>query len=116
MMCVDAAVVDLHTYRVYDTHIWRHMASSPPHEDISLNRRINVSLPEETVELLDRVAPKGDRSRFIDEAVRYYIDERGRAALKKRLKEGATRRAARDLSLAEEWFSIEEEAWPSDRA
>jgi CopG family transcriptional regulator/antitoxin EndoAI len=92
------------------------MASSYTHEDLAVNRRINVSLPEETLELLDRVAPKGDRSRFIDEAVRYYIDEKGRAALTKRLKEGAIRRAARDLSLAEEWFPLEEELWPSDRA
>ena len=81
-----------------------------------MHQRINVSLPEETLRLLDRVAGKGDRSRFIDEAVRYYIDEQGRRELKKRLKEGAIRRAARDLQLSEEWFPLEEEAWNEGRA
>lgn len=81
-----------------------------------MHRRINVTLSEETLALLDRVAEKGDRSRLIDAAVRHYIDEKGRRTLKKRLKEGAIRRAARDLSLAEEWFPLEEELWQSGNA
>jgi CopG family transcriptional regulator/antitoxin EndoAI len=85
-------------------------------EDTAVNRRINISLSEETLRLLDRVADKGDRSRLIDEAVRYYIDDKGRRELKKRLKEGAIRRAPRDLQLTEEWFPLEEEAWNEGRA
>ena len=80
-----------------------------------MNQRINVSLPEETLRLLDRVAGKGDRSRLIDQAVRYYIDQKGRRELKKRLQEGAIRRAARDLQLTEEWFPLEEEVWNDGR-
>ena len=92
------------------------MVSVPTYEDTAVKQRINVSLPEETLRLLDRVAGKGDRSRFIDQAVRYYIDEKGRRALKKRLKEGAIRRAERDLQLTEEWFPLEEEVWNEGRA
>ena len=92
------------------------MVSGRTDEDTAVNQRINVSLPEETLRLLDRVAGKGDRSRFIDEAVRYYIDDKGRRELKKRLKEGAIRRAERDLSLTEEWFPLEEEVWSEGRA
>ncbi len=87
------------------------MASLRTYGNTAVNQRINVSLPEETLRLLDRVAGKGDRSRLIDEAVRYYLDDKGRRELKKRLKEGAVRRAARDLQLTEEWFPLEEEAW-----
>ena len=82
------------------------MALFPAHEELAVNRRINVSLPEETLKLLERVAPKGDRSRLIDEAVRHYVEGVSRAGLRKRLKEGAVRRAARDLALAEEWFPL----------
>jgi CopG family transcriptional regulator / antitoxin EndoAI len=92
------------------------MVSVHTYEDTAVNQRINVSLPEETLRLLDRVARKGDRSRLIDEAVRYYIDDKGRSGLKKRLKEGAIRRAARDLQLTEEWFPLDEEAWNEGRA
>jgi CopG family transcriptional regulator/antitoxin EndoAI len=92
------------------------MVSVRMYEDTAVNQRINISLPEETLRLLDRVADKGDRSRLIDQAVRYYIDEKGRRELKKRLKEGAIRRATRDLQLTEEWFPLEEEVWNEDRA
>lgn len=76
-----------------------------------MHQRLNITLPEDTVRLLDRVASKGDRSRLIAEAVKHYIESVGRANLRKRLKEGATRRASRDLRLAEEWLTLEEEAW-----
>lgn len=76
-----------------------------------MHQRINITLPDETLTLIDRVAQKGDRSRFIDTAVRYYVEAVGKASLKKRLKEGAIARAERDLSLAEEYFALEEEGW-----
>lgn len=76
-----------------------------------MHRRLNVTLAEETIRLIDRVAAKGDRSRFIDEAVRHFVRERRRQGLKTRLKEGAQKRAERDLRIAEEWFLLEEEPW-----
>lgn len=82
---------------------------------LTLHRRLNITLPEKTVRLIDRVAKKGDRSRFIAEAVERYVAEIGRANLKKQLKEGAIRRAERDLHLASEWFDIEEETWHGSR-
>ena len=74
-------------------------------------RRINITLPEETLALLDGVAKKGGRSRLIDEAVRFYVDHESRGNLRTQLAEGYERRAARDLQLAEEWFAVEEDAW-----
>lgn len=35
--------------------------------------------------------------------------------LKQQLKAGAIQRAKRDLALAEEWFSVDEEAWHANR-
>ncbi|MGH9853265.1 MAG: ribbon-helix-helix domain-containing protein [Blastocatellia bacterium] len=78
-------------------------------------QRINITLPEETLGLIDRLAKTGDRSRFIDRAIRYYVEAVGKANLKSLLKEGAINRAERDLRLAEEWFTLEEETWPKGR-
>lgn len=75
-----------------------------------MHRRINITLPEETVRLIDRVAAKGDRSRLIAEAVSHCASAKGRAQLRTQLKEGAVRRAERDLNLTREWFSLDEEA------
>jgi CopG family transcriptional regulator/antitoxin EndoAI len=80
-----------------------------------MHKRINVTLPEATVKLIDRVAKKGDRSRFINQAVRHYVEDIGRENLKRRLKEGAIARASRDLALASEWFPLDEEAWQSGK-
>lgn len=84
--------------------------------ELTIHKRVNVTLPEDTLRLLDRVTEKGDRSSFVDRAVRFYIEEKGRANLKKQLRLGATARASRDMSLAEEWFSIDEEVWPKGRS
>ncbi len=79
-------------------------------------KRVNVTLPEDTLRLLDRVAQKGDRSSFVDRAVRFYVKETGQANLKKQLRLGALARASRDLSVAEEWFPIEEEVWQKSKS
>ena len=80
-----------------------------------MHRRINISLPEDTLALIDRVAKPGDRSRFIDEAIKHYVQEVGRSTLRKQLQEGALRRAKRDLALAEEWFGLDEDVWQDPR-
>lgn len=73
-----------------------------------MNKRLNITLPEQTVRLMDRVAGKGQRSRLIAQAVHRYVEQQGRTSLRKRLEEGARSRAERDLKLAEEWFQIDE--------
>ena len=76
-----------------------------------MHKRVNVTLPEETIRLIDRAAERGDRSRFIDAAVRYFVRQRGRTELRRLLEEGAERRAARDLAIAEEWLPVARDAW-----
>jgi CopG family transcriptional regulator / antitoxin EndoAI len=80
-----------------------------------MHRRINVTLPDATIKLIDSIAKRGDRSRFINQAVRSYFEQRGREDLRRRLKQGAIARAARDLALASEWFAIDEQAWRDGR-
>jgi len=80
-----------------------------------MHLRVNITLPEETIRLIDRVVARGNRSRFIDRAVKYYVKQKAQANLKSRLKEGAVRRAARDLELSEEYFPLEEEVWQAKR-
>ena len=76
-----------------------------------MSKRINVLLPEETVKVLDRVAPKGNRSRLISNAVLYYVSAKAKSNLAERLKQGALANARRDLEITHEWFSLDEEAW-----
>ena len=81
----------------------------------AVHQRLNITLPERTVRLLDRIARRGDRSRLIAAAVERYVEDVGRSELRRRLKEGAIRRAERDLGMAEAFFHLEEEAWPASK-
>ena len=79
-----------------------------------MNRRLSITLPEETIRMLDRAAPKGQHSRLIDEAVRRFIHEQGRANLREQLELGATARSERDRQIAEEWFALPDQPSWSD--
>jgi CopG family transcriptional regulator / antitoxin EndoAI len=89
-------------------------------EDAPMTKRINVVLPVETIKVLDRVAPKGNRSRLISAAVLHYVESKAKGDPARRLREGALANAPRDREIAQEWFSLDEEAWqcttPSKRA
>ena len=76
-----------------------------------MSKRINIVLPDTTLAVLDRVAAKGARSRFIDRAVRHYVETQGRGSLREQLKTGYRANAERDLAMAAEWFPLEEEVW-----
>ena len=78
---------------------------------IAMSKRINIILPDKTVAVLNRVASKGTRSRFIDRAVRHYVETQGRSSLREQLKTGYRANAERDLATAAEWFPLEEEVW-----
>jgi hypothetical protein len=58
----------------------------------------------------EEAEPRG-YSRFIAEAITYYIQEQRRTALRERLIAGYRASAERDQALAEEWRHAEEEAW-----
>jgi len=82
---------------------------------ITMHRRVNVTLPEATLRLIDRVAKRGSRSRFINEAVEYFAHTQGKEKLREELREGALKRAKRDLGLVQDWFILDEEAWQKGR-
>jgi CopG family transcriptional regulator/antitoxin EndoAI len=81
-----------------------------------MSKRINIVLPDTTIRVLDRVAPKGDRSRFISEAVLHYVESVGKRSLKEQLKAGYQANAEQNLKIALEWFPLEEEAWKKSPA
>ncbi len=71
-----------------------------------MHQRINITLPKETIQLIDRIARKGKRSVIIDQAIRHYVRSVGRKTLREQIKEGAISRAERDLAIAEEWCML----------
>ena len=89
----------IHIVSVYDAHM--NTATVSTHE------RVNITLPKDTLRLIDRVTKKTNRSRFLDCAVHFYIAKIGRTNLKTRLRAGAVARRDSDEAIAEEWFPVE---------
>jgi len=77
-------------------------------------RRLNIMLSENTIAMIDRLTGKGNRSRFIQQAVEYYVGSIGRQKLRKFLIEGGKQRAERDRSVAAEWFAFDKDSWERD--
>jgi CopG family transcriptional regulator/antitoxin EndoAI len=75
------------------------------------HKRINITLPESTVEMIESVADKGSRSSLIDRAVKLYVKSLKQLTLNQQLKEGAIARAERNLEMAQEWSHLEDEVW-----
>ncbi len=74
-------------------------------------KRVNISLPQSTLEKIDALTEPGDRSRFIDQAVHFYVDAVGKKQLRQSLKEGALRNTNRDTDIAAQWFQVDESVW-----
>lgn len=103
---IDRARLDVHTEGDYDS-----FTESLAPQGALMSKRFNIILPDATAAVLDRVAPRGNRSRFIDRAVLQFVKPRGTANLRERLKAGALANAALNLEIAQEWFPVEQEAW-----
>ena len=78
-------------------------------------KRVNITIPQATLEKVDALTERGDRSKFIDQAVHFYVDAISRKELQKSLKEGALRRTVRDVDIAAEWFKVDESVWSKNQ-
>lgn len=76
-----------------------------------MGKRINIVLPQETIRILARVTKPGERSRFIDAAVRHYMDHQTTEALRARLEQAAIRDGDLDREIAEDWAIVDREPW-----
>ncbi len=75
-------------------------------------KRIMISLPESLLKEVDGLASKAKRNRseFIREAMRIYIDERKRCFMREQMKQGYQEMAQINLALAREHYEAENEA------
>jgi hypothetical protein len=73
--------------------------------------KVTLILPEELMDAVRELVPRGGTSKFIAEAVTAYIESRRHQTLREHLKAGYLANAEADQALAEEQRPLEEEAW-----
>lgn len=76
-----------------------------------MSKRINIVLPEATVQTIDRMAKPGQRSRFINTAVQHYVANRSVEALRDQLERTAVRDRDLEREVAADWFAVDHETW-----
>ena len=74
-------------------------------------KRIMISLPDNLLEEVDGIvaSEKVNRSEFIREAMRIYIEQRKRQVIREQMKKGYKEMAKLNLALADESQRLEEE-------
>jgi len=74
-------------------------------------KRIMISLPDNLLEEVDGIVAleKKNRSEFIREAMRLYIEERKKTYLREQMRKGYQEMALINLTLAQEGIKSEEE-------
>ncbi len=78
---------------------------------MSQKEKVTLTLPSEVMDAVREEAEPRGYSKFIAEAITYYIQEQRRLALRERLIAGYQATADRDQALADEWRPLEEEVW-----
>ena len=78
---------------------------------MSKKEKVTLTLPSEVMDAVREQAEPRGYSKFIAEAVTYYIQKQRRSALRERLIAGYQASAERDQALSEEWRHAEEEVW-----
>jgi metal-responsive CopG/Arc/MetJ family transcriptional regulator len=79
---------------------------------MSQKEKVTLTLPSEVMDAVREEAEPRGYSKFIAEAVTYYIQEQRRLALRERLIKGYQASTERDQELAEDWRPLENEGWP----
>ncbi len=83
------------------------------HDEMSQLKKVLITVPDSLLEAVDSAAKveNVNRSEFVREAMRLYLSEKKKHARKEQLKKGYQEMAELNLSLAEKYFSAEEEAF-----
>jgi metal-responsive CopG/Arc/MetJ family transcriptional regulator len=78
---------------------------------MATTEKVTLTLPKDLMDTVREIAPRRGISRFVSEALEYFIEARRRQALRERLKAGYLADAALDREMAEEWRPLEEKTW-----
>ena len=72
-----------------------------------MSKRISIVLPDIAVDTIDRLAGLKQRSRFINDAVLYFVAHRSAKAIRARLQGSAVRDQDLDREILREWSAMD---------
>jgi CopG family transcriptional regulator/antitoxin EndoAI len=74
-----------------------------------MSKRLNIVLPNSTVQAIDRLTKPRQRSRFINDAVQHFVAEHSSEALRTRLVQAVVRDQDLDREVATDWSAVDQD-------
>ena len=78
---------------------------------MTVKEKVTLTLPQELMATVREMAPARGQSKFIAEAVEYFIAEKRRQILREKLIAGYQATAEDALAVTKEWEPVDAEAW-----
>ena len=73
--------------------------------------KVTLTIPREVMRSVREMAPARGQSKFITEAIQYFIEMKKRQELREELIAGYQATADESLAITKEWEPIDDEAW-----
>ncbi|MEM7111307.1 MAG: hypothetical protein AAF614_02670 [Chloroflexota bacterium] len=78
---------------------------------MSTTEKVTLTLPHDLMEMVRDMAPKRGQSKFVAEALEYFIETKRRQTLREELAMGYQALAQESLAVTREWEAVDDEAW-----
>ena len=78
---------------------------------MAITEKVTLTLPKDLMENIREIVPPGGYSKFVTEAVEYFIETKRRKELRERLINGYQVNASRDSAISAEWEAVDDETW-----
>ena len=78
---------------------------------MAVTEKVTLTLPKDLMENIRELVPTGGYSKFVAEAVEYFIETKRRRELRERLINGYQVNAIQDAAINADWEAVDDEAW-----
>jgi metal-responsive CopG/Arc/MetJ family transcriptional regulator len=78
---------------------------------MAVTEKVTLTLPKDLMENIRELVPSGGYSKFVAEAVEYFIENKRRRELRERLIHGYQVNATQDAAINAEWEATDDEVW-----
>ena len=78
---------------------------------MATTEKVTLTLPQDLMDTVRKLAPPRSRSKYIARALRYFIEEEEKRILREELIAGYQATAEESTAIAADWMPLGQEAW-----
>lgn len=78
---------------------------------MAVTEKVTLTLPRDLLQTMRELVPPRGQSKFVAEAIEYFIEMKQRQLLREELIAGYQATAAEDLAITKEWEPLDDGTW-----